>query len=130
MSSRTDFMVAASRVGQVMDLDLGGCAAREFEFAADHGSGTPRSRQILRARKRLISVWRGTAERLPFTALPHHEWSLPSRTSRNRGRRGAAAVPDVSHQNRCLLLGVVRLAQRIRAVHLQRFAQGGALIGQ
>jgi len=45
------------------------------------GLGTSRSLQIFRARRSLISVWRGTAERRFLAAWPHHEWLPPSRIS-------------------------------------------------
>jgi hypothetical protein len=55
-------------------------------FAGGHGSSIPKSRQIFRARKRLTSVWRGTAERRFGPGFSHHEWLAPSRTSRSLAR--------------------------------------------
>jgi hypothetical protein len=48
-------------------------SARFVEGRTRQGSGMPRSRRIFLARKRLISVWRGTAERRFVAGLPHHE---------------------------------------------------------
>ena len=46
-----------------------------------YGSGTSRSRQILRARKSFTSVWRGMEERRFLAGLIHHECLAPSRSS-------------------------------------------------
>ena len=64
-------------------------------LSSRHGSGTPRSRQIFRARWSLISRCRGIAERRFESAVCHHECRPPSRRSsqpccvrcRNKSRR-------------------------------------------
>jgi len=53
-----------------------GVGSRSY-FAVLHG--TPRSRQIFRARTSRISVWRGTDDRRFRGGFAHQEWLPPSR---------------------------------------------------
>jgi hypothetical protein len=56
-------------------LDLGRYLVRRPThppaLSGTQGSGMPRSRQIFRAKKSLISRWRGTAEVCRFTGLTY-----------------------------------------------------------